>query len=119
MIHTESFPSTAKQTEVVESFATLYTKGVERLAEAQKKSLDLAQQQSAEMIDACKRIAQGTPAIPGLFILDLAATTFGQYADLQKGAIDLAVEQSHTLAGIAKERVNSVSKATDNVTATA
>jgi hypothetical protein len=119
MSNTQSFPSAAKQTEMVESIATLYTKGVERLAEAQKKSLDVAQQQSAEMIDACKKIVQGTPGTPGLFILDLAASTFGQYADLQKGAIDLAVEQSHTFAGIAKERVNSLSNATQSVTAMA
>jgi len=113
---TQSFTSTAKQTEIVESIATLYTKGVERLAETQKKILDVAQQHNAETIDALKKIGQGTQGAPGLFILDLAAATFGQYADLQKDAIDLAVEQSQTLAGIAKERVNSVSKATDGVT---
>jgi hypothetical protein len=117
MSTTQSFTTAAKQTEIVDSIATLYTKGVERLAETQKKILDLAQQHNAEAIDALKKIGQGTPGAPGLFILDLAATTFGQYADLQKSAIDLAVEQSQTLAGIAKERVNSVSKATDGVTA--
>jgi hypothetical protein len=119
MSTTQSFPSAAKQTEMVESIATLYTKGVERLAEAQKKILDVAQQHNIEVIDAWKKIGYGTPGAPGHFILDLAATTFGQYADLQKGAIDLAVEQSQTLAGIAKERANSVSQATDGVNALA
>lgn len=119
MSTTQSFPSAAKQTEMVEGIATLYTEGVERLAEAQKKILDVAQQHNIEAIDAWKKIGHGTPGAPGLFLMDLAATTFGQYADLQKGAIDLAVEQSQTLAGIAKEHNNSVSKATDGVKALA
>src|SRR5437660_8685301 len=69
MSTTQSFTSAAKQTEIVEGIATLYTKGVERLAEAQKKILDVAQQHNAEAIDAWKKIGQGTPSAPGLFIL--------------------------------------------------
>jgi hypothetical protein len=116
MSNTQGFPSAAKQAELAESIATLYSKGVERLAEAQKKSIDVAQQQSADIIDSFKKIAQGTTDASGLFMLDLAASTLGQIADLQKGAIDLAVEQSRAFTGIAKERVDYVSKAADGVT---
>ena len=48
----------AEKTEVVETIATLYTNGVERLAEVQKKGIDLAVKQNAELLDAWKKIAQ-------------------------------------------------------------
>ena len=99
-----------KQAEAVETIADLYTKSVERLAQAQKKTLDIALQQNADLIGAWKKIAQATPGIPVPSILDLAGNTFGQFVDLQKGAIDLALEQSQALAGLASERVASASE---------
>ena len=107
----------AEKTEVAETIATLYTKGVERLAEVQKKGIDLAVRQNAELLDACKKFAQVVPGAPGLFMLDLAANAFERYADTQKGAIDLVLEQSHALAGLVKERAASVSKATEGAAA--
>jgi 5'-3' exonuclease len=104
-----------KQTEVVETITSLYTSSVERLAEAQKKALDVALEQNADLMGAWKKIAQVVPGTPVPNILDLVANTFGQFVDLQKGAIDLALEQSQTLAALANERVDSVSKATDAV----
>jgi hypothetical protein len=106
-----------KQSEVVETITALYTKNVERLADAQKKGLDLALEQNADLIGAWKKIAQVFPGTPIPTVLDLVANAFGQFVDLQKGAIDLALEQSQTLAGLANERINSVSSATDAVTA--
>ncbi len=94
----------AEKSEVVESVTTLYTKGVERLAEIQKKSIDLAAQQNAELINTWKKFAEIAPGGPGFFMLDLAANGFERLAETQKGAIDLVVEQSHALAGLAKER---------------
>jgi hypothetical protein len=105
-----------KQTEAVETITALYTKNVERLAEAQKTSLDLALQQNADLIGAWKKIAQVVPGTPVPTVLDLVANAFGQFVDLQKGAIDLALEQSQTLTALANERMNSVSSATDAVT---
>lgn len=105
-----------KQTEVVETITALFTKNVERLAEVQKKSLDLALQQNADVIGAWKKIAQVVPGTPVPSVLDLVAHAFGQFVDLQKGAIDLALEQSQTLAVLANERINSFSSATDAVT---
>src|ERR1022692_2387056 len=92
-----------QQTEVAETIATLYTKSVARLADAQKKTLDMALQQNAEVIGAWKKIAKSVPDSPVPSILDLAGSMFGQLVDLQKGAIDLAVEQSNALAGLAGE----------------
>jgi len=101
----------AEKTEVVETIANLYTNGVERLAEVQKKGIDLAVKQNAELIDAWKKVAQAVPGAAGLFMLDLASNAFERYADTQKGAIDIVLEQSHALAGLVKERATSTTEA--------
>lgn len=87
--------------EFVEAAVHLYTTGIERMAEAQKKAIDLAVNHNAEMVSTWKKQAW---AAPGFFMLDLAATACDRYAETQKGMIDLAVEQSHLLAGFVKER---------------
>lgn len=106
-------PGAAKKPDVVESVVTLYTKGVERLAEVQKKSIDLAAQQNTEMIKSWKKFADLVPGASGLFMLDLATNAFERFADTQKGAIDLVVEQSHALVGLAKERTAAAAKANE------
>ena len=99
---TKSVNGTAQKNEVVEAFIPLYTKNVERLAELQKKSLDIAAEQNAELIAACKKAFHYIPETPGLFLFDLVGQTFERFVETQKGAIDLAVEQSHVVAGLAK-----------------
>lgn len=79
----------------------VYTAGVERLAAAQKKAIDLALEQNAEMVTIWKKQAA---AAPGVFMLDLAATAFDRVAETHKGMIDLMLEQTHTLADLVKER---------------
>ena len=105
-----------KQTEVAETITALYTKNVERLAEAQKNGLDLALQQNTDLIGAWKKIARVVPGTAVPSVLDLIGNAFGQFVDLQKGAIDLALEESQTLTALANERINSVSSATDALT---
>jgi len=90
-----------EKTDVFESMAQLYTSGIERVAEIQKKGLDLAVQHNTELVNAWKKHAL---AAPGLFVLDLAAAAFERFADTQKGAIDLVLGQSHALASVVKER---------------
>ena len=101
----------AEKTELVDTIANLYTNGVERLADVQKKSIDLAVKQNAELLDAWKKVAQVIPGGASLFMLDLATTAFERYADTQKSAIDLVLEQSHALAGLVKERAASAAEA--------
>jgi len=101
----------AEKTEIVDTIANLYTTGVERLAEVQKKGIDLAVKQNADLLDAWKKVAQAVPGGASLFMLEMATTAFERYADTQKSAIDLVLEQSHSLAGLVKERVASVSEA--------
>jgi hypothetical protein len=107
----------AKNYEVVEAFIPLYTKNVERLAELQKKSLDIAAEQNAELITACKKACSYVPETPGLFLFDLVGQTFERFVETQKGAIDLAVEQSHVVAGLAQERGASATSVAEGVTA--
>ncbi len=85
----------------VDAAFQLYTSGVERLAEVQKKAINTAIEHNAEVMKVWKKQSLAAPA---LFLVDLAATTFDRFADTQKGAIDLIVEQTHTLNGLVKER---------------
>ncbi len=108
---TKPVTAAAEKTEIVDTITSLYTTGVERIAEAQKTGIDLAVKQNAELLDAWKKIAQAIPGAPGLFMLDLASNTFERYAETQKGAIDLVLEQSQALAELVKERTASVADA--------
>jgi len=114
---TKSPAPKADKNEVVETFIPLYTKNVERLAALQKKSLEIAAEQNAELIDACKKTLRNIPEAPGMFLFDLVGQTFDRFVETQKGAIDLAVEQSHAVVGLAKERGASASKVAEGVTA--
>jgi len=114
---TKSAAGAAEKTEVVETFIPMYTKNVERLAELQQKSLEVAAEQNAELIEACKKAAHSVPEAPGSFLFDLVGQTFERFVETQKNAIDLAVEQSHTLVGLAQQRGNSAAKVAEGVTA--
>ncbi len=107
----------AAKNEVVETFIPLYTRNVERLAELQKKSLDTASEQNAELIEACRKAFSYIPENPASFLFDLVGQSFERFVETQKGAIDLVVEQSHVVAGLAKERVGSATKVAEGVTA--
>lgn len=95
---------------ILEAAFQLYTNGIERLAGIQKQAIDAAIEHNAEVVTVWKR---QTSAAPGFFMLDLAATAFNRLAETQKGAIDLIVEQSQTLAGLVKERKLDAAKAID------
>lgn len=112
----KSTKSAGLKPEVVESFIPLYTKNVERMAELQKKSLDVAAEQSTEFVETCKEVFASFPGTPGLFLFDLIGQSFERVIETQKSAIDLAVQQTHSVANLAKDRSGSVAKATEGVT---
>jgi hypothetical protein len=87
--------------DVIESMTELYTNGIERLAEVQKKGLEIAVKHNAEVASTWKKF---TLPMPGVLMLDLATTAFERFAETQKGAIDIMVEQTHTFAKLVKER---------------
>jgi methyl-accepting chemotaxis protein len=99
-----------------EEFLPLYSKNVERLAELQKKSLEIASEQNTEFIGVCKKAFRLVPETPGLFFFDLFEQTFERVVETQKDAIELAVEQSNAIANLAKERNASVEKFTEGMT---
>jgi hypothetical protein len=105
-----------EETELIDTLIPVYERNIERLAELQKKSLEVAAEQNAEWIDACKKAFHLVPDTPGLFLFDLFGRTFERLVETQKGFIDLAVEQSHTVAGLAKERSSYATKMAEGVT---
>jgi hypothetical protein len=96
-------PVTAESTkpDVIEALTELYTNGIERLADVQKRGLEIAVKHNAEVSNAWKKF---TLPMPGVLMLDLATTAFERFAETQKGAIDLMVEQTHTFSKLVKER---------------
>ena len=103
------------KTKFDESIATMYAEGVERLAEVQKKSIDFAALQQADLINTWKKTLSRVPGVPGMFMLDLAASAFGRMVEAQKNTIDLVVEQSQALAELTRERGKALAEATDGV----
>jgi hypothetical protein len=87
--------------DVIEAITELYANGIDRLAEVQKKGLEIAVKHNAEVASAWKKFTLPTP---GGLMLDLATTAFERFAETQKGAIDLVVEQTHTFSKLVKER---------------
>ena len=94
--------ATARKPEIVDAFTPLYVNSVERVAELQKKSLDIAAEQSAEWLNTWKKAFSYFPATPATFVFDIAEKAVETFVETQKSAIDLVVEQSHTVAGINK-----------------
>ena len=95
--------------------ATLFSKGLERVIEASKTSLDLAVEQNAEVLASCKK-ALNASSMPGLFLFDWAGQAFEGYVTLQKSLLDFTVEQSNTLAEAAHEYRHDTSRAKEEIT---
>jgi len=100
----------------MDTFVPFYAKNMERLAELQKKSLDMAAEQSTELMDAWKRVFRYVPDTPGMFLFDLFGQMFERCVETQKGAIDMTVEQTHAMTDLAKERGGSMAKMTGGMT---
>ena len=90
-----------ERVDVVESMMELYTSGIHRLAEIQKKGLEIALQQNSEVAGNWKKFKLAPPAV---LMLDLTTNAFERFAETQKGAIDLVVQQTDTFAKLVKER---------------
>jgi hypothetical protein len=96
-----------------ESMAKLFTAGVGRIADVQKKSIDIAMQQNAELSELWKKAIQKIPGTPGLLLLELQGSGFDRYAEIQKAAIDLVVEQSKAFADLVKDRTATAGKVSE------
>lgn len=107
----------AETVDTLEDFVPLYVKGIEVIAELQKKSLEIAAQQNAEWAAAGKKaVGRFLPSAQVNPVFDLAAQAFDTVLEGQKDAIDLALEQNQTVAAFAREGVESLSRLTNGVT---
>ncbi|HTZ97712.1 MAG TPA: hypothetical protein VMB18_15025 [Terriglobales bacterium] len=107
---------TTEKTDITETFLPMYTKSVERLAELQKKTLEFTAQQNNEWMEAWKKATRFAPENPGTFMFELAGQMFDRFLETQRGVINMAVEQSHSAAGVAKDRGKSMGKAAEGIT---
>jgi hypothetical protein len=108
----------AAKTQFVDAFTPVYLNGVQSLAKLQKQSLDLAAEQSAELVGAWKKAFSYFPVMPPTFLFDMAGQAVQTVVDTQKDAIDLVVEQTQAVAKIQKERAEAYSTIVDTVAAT-
>jgi hypothetical protein len=106
----------AEKAEVTETFLPLYKKNVERVAELQKKALEVAADQTTEVMEAWKKVFGVVPNTPGLFLFNLFGETLDSFIETEKGMIDLAIEQSEALFNITKDRGMSAEKIVDGAT---
>ncbi len=98
-----------------EALTGLYLKGVERLAELQKKALEVAAQQNAEAVEILKKAVKAIPGVPSSLIFETAEQAFDRFVEMQKTVIDMVVEQNAALVETTNERGNSAEKIVANV----
>lgn len=104
-----------KDKEIREKAAALYTRTVERMAEIQKRSIDIALQQNKETFGLWKQLAEKLPWAPPLNVLEETADTLERFAGTQKTALDMMVENTRAFVELVKERTAAVEKTTDTV----
>jgi hypothetical protein len=102
--------------EFVDAFTPLVLNSVERVADLQKKSLNVAAEQTAELIGAWKKAFSFFPVTPPAFFFDFAGQAVQTAVETQKSAIDMVVEQTEAATDIAKVRVEAYSKIVKGIT---
>lgn len=103
----------AKNIDFFESAAILYKKGVERIAEIQSRYIDCAVQQNRDSIELWKQVTEKLPWASSMNAFDDAAGTFERFAEAQKTAINLTVEQSRSFVEMVKDRSAAANKSVD------
>jgi hypothetical protein len=107
----------AAKADFTEVFTPLCLNGVARVAELQKNSLDIAAEQTAEWIGACKNAFSFLPVATPTFFFDVFGQAVETCVETQKSAIDLATEQTKAVTGIAKQRANAYAEITESTKA--
>lgn len=101
--------------EFVENFALLYKKGVECVAELQNRTLDCAVQHQKETAELWKQMFEKFPWMPRTNLFDGLAGTLDRYAEVQKAATNLALDQARIYVDIVKERAAAAGKTADTM----
>jgi hypothetical protein len=97
-----------------DTITPLCLNGVARVAEVQKNTLDLAAEQAAEWIGACKNAFSFFPTAAPTFFFDVLNQTVEICVETQKSAIDLVSEQTQAVTGISKQRANAYAEITES-----
>jgi hypothetical protein len=117
-MHLETKPTKVETTESTccpFASATLFSKGLKRVIEASKTSLDLAVEHNAEVLASCKK-ALSASSMPGAFLFDLAGKTFDGYVTFQKSLLDFTAEQNATAVEAAHRYSHDVGTAKEEIT---
>jgi hypothetical protein len=91
-------------------FAALFHKGLERIAEMQKHTLDMVSRQTTDVLDTWKQAYPVPPHSPGASLLDVMDQGMERMARTQKGMIDLVVQQNARVLDMTKDRRETASK---------
>ena len=107
----------ASVTEFVDAFTPLYLNGVEQVAELQKKSLELAAEQTSAWMGAWQKVFSSFPVPAPAVVFEMTEQAVQTYVETCKSAIDLAVEQSQSVVKIGQERAEAYTKIAGEATA--
>lgn len=102
--------------EIRDEAATLFLRGVERIAEVEKQLLDTAVQHNKEMLEVMKKAATKVPGMPRLPMLDFVYGAMNRYVDVQKSVVDLMVEQNRIWTDALTDRTGTVKKSGESAT---
>src|SRR6516225_11864969 len=103
--------------QVAETVTPVYLKGVQSVADLQKKSVDVAAEQTTELIRVYKKAFSYLPVAAPTFFFDLAEQVVEDVVDTQKNVIDLFVEQSQAVASTVNEPAEAYNKVAEGVAA--
>jgi hypothetical protein len=115
----KTVPATAAaaNSEFADIFSPMIANSVERVADLQKKTLDVAAEQTAEWLGAWKQAFSLFPVTAPAFIFDVAGQAVKTAIENQKSAIDMVVEQTKSATDITKVRVDAYTKIAAGVAA--
>ena len=102
---------------VAEALMPVYLKGVQRVADFEKRSLDVAAEQAGEWIAVYKKAFSCLPVAAPTLFFDLAEQAVENIVDTPKNVLDLLVEQSQAVAEIVNERAEAYNKVAEGVVA--
>jgi len=105
--------------QVAETVTPVYLKGIQSVADLQKKSVDVAAEQTTEWIRVYKKAFSYLPVATPTFFFDLVEQLVENVVDTQKNVIDLFVEQSEAVATTVNERAEAYSKVAEGIAAAA
>jgi hypothetical protein len=114
MITPISTPATAEATDAVDatvvSLATLMHRGIERLADLQKATLDVVGQQTADINATVRKAVKLPPELSNAPFLDFTGQAVQGWIGAQKNVLDLMLEQSAQAVEATKERGKNAGK---------